>query len=69
MLFTDRELSLFAVSPKVRGDVVYLVWKRDEAEPELWRYSGMDSRSFVNLVDFFRWCLAPVVGSVTNERT
>jgi hypothetical protein len=57
MLFRDERLSLFGVSDGVPDNLTYLVWGESEAEPELWRYAGLESHRFKDLSEFLTWCL------------
>ena len=58
MLFSDDRLSLFSTTLGNPEDLIYLVWKSDQDEPELWETCGMDSHSFGNFEEFLRWILA-----------
>jgi hypothetical protein len=57
MLFPDRNLGLFCITHGVPENIVYLVWKDSDDEPELWKYSGMNSRVFKNLEKLLEWYL------------
>jgi hypothetical protein len=57
MLFPDKDLGLFSFTRGVPEDLVYLVWKDNQDEPELWKYSGMDSLVFENLDQLLQWHL------------
>lgn len=57
MLFPDSRLSLFSVYKGVPDNLVYLVWAEEQAEPELWSYSGMNSNRFANLCEYLEWFL------------
>jgi hypothetical protein len=57
MLFPDERLSLFGVCDGVPDNLTYLVWGESEAEPELWRYAGLESYRFKDLSEFLTWCL------------
>lgn len=36
---------------------MYIVWRDDDSEPEIWAYYGMESQTFANLNEFLRFCL------------
>jgi len=57
MLFGDDQLSLFVATQGVPEDLTYLVWRKDDEEPQVWECAGHDSRWFANLEAFLRWCL------------
>jgi hypothetical protein len=57
MRFPPKDISLFAITPGVPQNLTYLVWNDGRDEPELWRYQGMNSRSFKDLRDYLRWVL------------
>lgn len=56
MLFSDSDLSLFGTTEDVPEKITYLVW-RQQQEPEIWSYVGLESRKFDDLGQYLRWCL------------
>ena len=54
-LFSDEQLALFSVVEDVEESLTYLVWAVEAEEPEVWRYSGMETCRFNNLADFLTW--------------
>jgi hypothetical protein len=56
-LFPDDRLTLFGITEGVEENRVYLVWRADDREPEVWRYAGWDVAAFPNLEAFLRWQL------------
>jgi hypothetical protein len=57
MLFRDEQLSLLEVTVGVPQNLTYLVWCRDNVEPQIWSYQGFDSHKFANLEEYLTWCL------------
>ncbi|NBS91554.1 hypothetical protein EBS67_16405 [bacterium] len=55
MRFKDKDLTLFGITDGCPEDRVYLVWKNEGKEPELWSYMGMEVLEFKNLEKFFEW--------------
>lgn len=55
MLFTDDQLTVFAVTDGVPDNLTYLVWSKDGDEPEVWRYAGLNSNRFKNLAEYLSW--------------
>ena len=55
MLYPDKCLTLFGITEGVPEHRVYLVWKNEGKEPELWSYMGMEVLEFKNLEKFLKW--------------
>ena len=53
MRFKDKDLTLFGITDGCPEYRVYLVWKNEGKEPELWSYMGMEVLEFKNLEKFF----------------
>jgi hypothetical protein len=56
-LFPDGQLSLYGVTEGVPDNLTYLVWTKEEGEPEVWRYAGLDSHQFKDMAAFLSWFL------------
>lgn len=48
------QAALFAYNP-YEPEETYLVWRSDNAEPEVWRYFGSDYKYFFDLKSFFEY--------------
>ncbi|MCA9032390.1 MAG: hypothetical protein KDA66_16345, partial [Planctomycetaceae bacterium] len=57
MVFPDERLTLFGVTEDVPENLTYLVWAKDDAEPEVWCYMGLASHEFSSLESFLNWRL------------
>ena len=53
MRFKDKDLTLFGITDGCPEDRVYLVWKNEGKEPEVWGYFGFDENKYKNLEKFF----------------
>jgi hypothetical protein len=52
----DDRLSLLEVGRLSPDSVVYLVWAEDSRqEPQVWRYSGMESAEYTSLEEYLKW--------------
>ncbi len=57
MMLSDDRLTLFGITKGVPDNLIYLAWTKNDKEPEVWTYAGMESHHFKNLKQFFKWCL------------
>lgn len=57
MLFSDNKLSLFGVTPGVPDVLIYLAWKDEISEPEVWSYDNYEFNRFPNLEQYLYWYL------------
>jgi len=57
MQFPGDRLALFGVTDGVPENLVYLVWRRDAGEPEVWSYAGWEEYIFRDLAAFLTWHL------------
>lgn len=57
MSYPDAQLSLFGITEDVPENLVYIVWTKEEGEPEIWTYTGYEEHRFENLREYLRWCL------------
>ena len=53
MRFKDKDLTLFGITDGCPEYRVYLVWKTEGEEPEVWEYFGFDENKYKNLEKFF----------------
>ena len=53
MRFKDKCLTLFGITDGLPENRVYLVWKTEGEEPEVWEYFGFDENKYKNLEKFF----------------
>lgn len=54
-LFSRDSISLFSTTNEDDGDYCLLIWKKNQIEPEIWKYSDQHEQIFKNLYDYFMW--------------